>query len=295
MHRSRIVRLALAVAAAGGLVLTSATSASAAPGHAPTINISVTTADGFSMPSVVHAGFVTFSVSSPEVAYHGIQGFRPINGKTAADVVHDLELGVLSDNPADNAAGALALQTDAVLIGLAVTNGSATIDVTVPLEAGTYYFFDLNDFFEGLTPRLHTLNALGSPNWFGLPGFSQVIDATMLGDNPTFISPTSFDSTQNFLVVVSGDEIHEAVFRPVRAGITDDYINTFYDAVVNGTPRPPSPWTGGQTGLQAMSPGRWAVVHITITGSYALICYVPSDETGLPHGYTGMHKVVTFS
>jgi hypothetical protein len=301
MHlmRARLVQAAIAVAGGAGLLLASGTAANAspAPNLAPVINVSVTTADGFSLPSVVHAGFVTFNFSSPESDYHGIQGFRPENGKTAADVVHDLELGVLSDSASDNALGATLLQTDATLVGGAVTNGTGTISVTIPLDAGTYYFFDLNDFFAGFSPvRLHTLNVLGRFTWFGLPSFTSVIDAAMINDEPRFVAPTQLSTQENFLAVVSGDEIHEVVFRPTRDGITDDYISTFYDAVVAGTTRPPSPWIGGQTGLQAMSPGRYAVVRVDITpGPYALICYVPSDESGLPHGYIGMHQMEDLS
>jgi len=45
-----------------------------------------------------------------------------------------------------------------------------------------------------------------------------------------------------------------------------------------------------------MSPGQFAVFHLDLPpGLYALICYVPSDETGLPHAHMGMHQVVTLN
>jgi hypothetical protein len=294
---SRTLQVATAVVATGAIVLFTGNPASASDGGRhddgpPVISITATDAGGFTMPSHVQAGFVTFKIGSPESTYHGIQGFRPQDGKTAADVVHDLELGVLSDSAADNAAGAKALQTDAVLIGGAVTTSFAPISVTIPLEAGTYYFFDLNDFFLGVTPRLHTLKAVGRFHFSKLPRYSAVIEATMNNMEPGFNAPSDVSANGTFLVKVSGDEIHEAVWRHTRPGITDAYVSEFYEAVVAGTTRPPTPWVDSQHGLQAMSPGRWAIIHINFPpGDYALICYVPSDESGLPHGYIGMHTM----
>jgi hypothetical protein len=298
--RTRMFQVAVAVAATGAMVLWSGTSASANSGDnrrgndkPPVISITATDAGGFTLPSHVQAGLVTFKIGSTESTYHGIQGFRPQHGHTAAEVVHDLELGVGSSDPADHAAGAKALQTDAVLIGGAVTSSVAPISVTVPLETGTYYFFDLNDFFLGITPRLHTLKATGRFHWSEIPRFSAVITATMKGAQPGFNAPTDLSAKGTFLIRVTGDEVHEAVFRQTRPGITDAYVTQFYDAVVAGTPRPQSPWLDAQHGLQAMSPGRWAVVHVEFPpGDYSLICYVPSDEDGMPHAYMGMHQEV---
>jgi hypothetical protein len=89
------------------------------------------------------------------------------------------------------------------------------------------------------------------------------------------------------------DEIHDIVWRHAQPGTTDAYLDAYYDAVVNGTPLPgPSPWLEGNThGLQGVSPGRWAVVRVGFAeaGDYAMVCYVPSDETGIPHTLEGMH------
>jgi hypothetical protein len=299
LTRNHLLRSVIAASAAGGLLLSFATPASAHgdEGRPPVISLDVSTAGGFSMPDQVHAGFVTFTISTSETGYHGIQGFRTNNGATVDDVVADLALGVQSSSRADNAEGARRLLNDAVLIGGAVTTPLSPISVTVALQPGTYYFFDLNDFFVPFSPpRLHTLQAVGHFHWAHLPRVSAVITATMSGDDPVFVAPTHLDANGTFLVIVTADEIHEAVLRPVRAGITDDYISTYYDAVVAGTPRPQTPWTGRQFGLQAMSPGRIAFLHMDLpAGDYALICFVPSDESGLPHGYIGMHQVESLS
>jgi hypothetical protein len=304
--RRNLLRLATGVLASGVLVLGSATTAQAKAGvpdyraassfqgHAPTISVNVTTDAGFSLPSHVRSGFVTFKVSTPEPTYHGFQGFRLKNGASVATVLEDFRLGVAAETAEENAAGARGLLQHSTLVGGVVTSSFAPISVTVPLEPGTYYFFDLNDFFNGVAPRIHTLVAVGQPHWSGLPRFSQVILTVMnSADQPRFVAPTDQSATGTFLVVNPADEIHEAVWRSVKPGTTDEYIQQYYDAFLAGHPIA-RPWLDIQHGLQAMSPERFAVIHIDLPpGLYAMLCLVPSDESGLPHAYIGMHQVVT--
>jgi hypothetical protein len=263
-------------------------------GHAPNIDVTVTTDGGFSLPANVRAGFVTFTVSTPEDTYHGWQIFRLKNGATVDQVVHDLTIGVNGDTYQENAEGAAALLNDATLMGGVVTTPYAPISVTLPLDTGTYYVFDIADIFNGVTPRVHEFRAVGTPNWMGLPQYSQVIHAEMQGMDPRFVAPTDEQANGTYLVInAPSDEIHEAVWRQVIPGTTDAYIQQYYDAFLAGTPIA-RPWLDSQHGLQAMSPGQFAVIHIDLPpGDYALICLVPSDDSGLPHAYIGMHLVVT--
>jgi hypothetical protein len=288
-------------AGASGATAAAAAQASALGGRIPVVSVSMSDAGGFSLPGTVHSGLVTFRVSSPEASYHALQGFRLNPGFTVDDIIHDLTLGVLGETGADNALGHQLLLQQAVLVGGVVTAPDGPISITIQLEQGTYYFFDLNDLFLGVTPRVHRLEARGAEVSGGLPKFDAAIVATMSGadDLPIFQNvPATLRHDGTFFFLNASDELHEAVFRPTRDGITDQYITDFYDAVISGGPRPESPWIGAQRGLQALSPNRWAVVHIELnTGPNALICYVPSDEAGppqngLPHGYIGMHNML---
>ena len=297
--------LALAGASAAGASSPAGAAAAQAPtkgGKIPVISVDMTNDGGFSLPGTVRAGLVTFLVTSPEDVFHALQGVRVNPGFTVDDIVHDLTLG-LSEDPADNALGHQLLLQQAVLAGGVVTAPDGPISVTVQLEPATYYFLDLNDFFIGVTPRVHTLVARGAMVGSGLPAYDSVITAAMAADDmPIFQNvPATLRHDGTFLFVNASDELHEAVFRPTRDGITDQYITDFYDAVVSGDPLPASPWIGRQRGLQAISPNRWAIVHIELnTGPNALICYVPSDEAGppqngLPHAYLGMHNMVNLT
>src|SRR2546430_4617862 len=114
--RRKLLRFSTTILASGVLVLGSVTAAqanddqggpsfqsrSSFEGRAPVVSVDVTTDGGFAMPKHVHAGFVTFKVSTPESVYHGFQGFRLKNGATVAQVMEDFRLGVAADTAEEN-------------------------------------------------------------------------------------------------------------------------------------------------------------------------------------------------
>lgn len=264
-------------------------------GHkAPVIPVTLSNASDFKLPKTAHAGFITFKVSSPDANYHALEGLRVNPGHTLAQVMHDFELG-LSDTRSENAQGARQLAEDATLMGGVVTSNYAPMSATLPMTPGTYYFFDQNDVGGPIPVRIHTLKVTGRMNWSGIPRFSSIIGMAIDGNNmPRFVAPTDLQADGNILMYAQGDEIHEAVFRSVRAGTTDAYITQYYKDLDAGLPHAPSPWLDIQHGLQAMSPGQFAILHLDLPpGLYALVCLVPDDVIGLPHSHMGMHQVVT--
>ena len=302
----RAIRISGLLLASAALVLSSQTAAGAndrqgTAGHQGSddgpavISIDVAADGSFSMPDSVHAGFVTFRVSSADAGFHGLQGFSLNRGVTIDQAMSDISLAVSGDI-ATMAQGMQALNRDIVEIGGAVTNPFGAQEVTVALTRGTYYFLDLSTVGSPITPTIRTLHVRGDFERSRLPRFSAVIQATMVNGQPTFHAPSSLPHNGTFLARVSADELHEVVFRPTRPGVTNQYISDFYGAIVNGGTPGPSPWTGIQAGMQSISPGRWAIVHINLPpGPYALVCYVPSDESGWPHAYIGMHQLMTLT
>lgn len=270
---------------------------SAARGHKPiqVVDITMSTTREFTAPTKVHAGWVTFRVGSADSDYHGFEVVRVNPGHTLQEVLNDLQLG-LSDDLASNALGARRLIEDATLMGGVVPTPYAPQEASLPLTPGTYYMFDFAEFNLPTPVNVHTLKVVGHMNWSGMPSFDSVIGMYMSADGmPLFAAPNEFAARSSVLIYGQGDEIHEAVFRAIREGVTDQYISDFYTALDTGQPLPgPSPWTDIQRGFNAMSPGQFAVFHMNLPpGQYALICYVPSDETGLSHAHMGMHQVVT--
>ena len=301
----RMLRIAGSMLTAGALVLSSQAAVNASPAASeaslqqslkdpPVISVNMTTDGGFSLPATVHAGLVTFKVSSPEDGFHALQGFSLNPGVTLDQVKQEID-DALSGDPAIVPTAIAALTSHITEIGGVSTTTYAPQSITIPMAPGTYYFLDVNTINNPpLTPVYHTLRAIGQFKWSRLPNFSAVINMSTEGPL-TFNAPSDLAAKGSFLAFASGDELSQVAFRPVVPGTTDAYISEFYKAVRNGTTRPPSPWTGAPVGMQALSPGRWAIMHIDLPpGPYALTDFVPSNEApGWPHTYIGMHKVVT--
>lgn len=259
------------------------------------VSVTMSTTQEFTAPTKLNAGWVTFRVGSADTDYHGFEVVRPNPGHTIDDILNDLTMG-LGVDPAQEALGARQLVRDGTLMGGVVPSVYAPMEATLPLTPGTYYMFDFAEFDQATPVNVHTLRVVGHMNWAGMPAFDSVVGMYINpAGMPSFAAPTDFSSTGTFLVYGQGDELHEAVFRATRPGITDQYISDFYTALDTGQPLPgPSPWTDIQHGFNAMSPGQFAVFHLDLPpGQYALACYVPSDETGLPHAHMGMHQMVT--
>jgi len=314
---SRVTRRTALVAGGGG-ALAVATAAAARAGDASgtqtadspvrrrVIDVDVTTDGGFQLPSTVPAGLVTFHFHSAEDGYHAIQGFALNPGADLAATIETIRAGVGDDRAAAAAAHRTLLATT-TLVGGAVGIQDPGVTVAIPLDAGTYYFIDYNDYFiEGMaTPRVHTLQVVGPTARVQLPGFdASVIAVPMDHDTATheafgFLSPTALPLDGTYLMINASDEIHDIGWRHAKPGTTDEYLTAYYTAVRNGTPLPgPSPWLEGNLhGLQGVAPGRYAVVSIGFAeaGDYVLVCYVPSAETGVPHTLDGMFLVTHLS
>jgi hypothetical protein len=298
MANVRLLRIAVVAAVTGAFVL-GATAASArnnsAAAAAPVVSVGVTTAGGVSVQPTVQAGNVTFQYSQQDGDEHALQMFRLKPGGSLPAVLQGFSDALAADF-ATRAIGVQAIDHGATLFGGALILPGHAISVTLAVDPGTYYFIDYSDFGV-ITPRVATMEAVGQFQNSSLPQFDSVVVANMPHHQMRFaVTQTSMSATGTFKFVNASDEDHEVVFRPTRDGITDDYVSEFYVAVLAGTPRPPTPWIGIQHGLNPVSPGLWAIVQIDLaSGPHALICYVPSDETGHPHGYEGMHVMVNLS
>ena len=308
----RSFRLAAAVVTAGAVAFATPAAASTVVGaehgkvvvpaswgnKAPVIDVTMTTA-GFDLPDAVHAGFVTFRVGSPEDSYHALQGVSVKPGFTVDQVIADFQLGA-SAVPAERAQGHRDLLAHADLIGGVVTTVEAPLSLTVPLDKGTYYFFDMNELgaVGSAGPVVHTLTAHGNAKWEGMPEFSSVIGMSMHeGDEmPMFHAPDHLAAGSSTLIYNDSEELHEAVWVKVKDGITQAYLDDYYYRINNGLPRLPSPYASTQRGLQAMSPGRFAVLELDLpAGVNALLCLIPDDETGFSHARMGMRQIMTLT
>ncbi|MEZ0069774.1 hypothetical protein ABIA32_005821 [Streptacidiphilus sp. MAP12-20] len=288
-------RLAAAVTTAAlALVGPAVTGGSTASAVTPptTVHVQMTNM-GFALPASVHAGFVTFSVSTKDKTGHDLQGLQLHAHVTVAQIIADIHQAV---NHATSAAGIRALARDATLVGGAAVEPSTTVDSTIPLTKGTYYFFDFDQFFvpKAPPPTFHKLEVecdfVG-----GMPAHKAEIDQVVTKKGPRFHGPKDLDLGSTILVRNKADEIHEAMFQAVNPGIDDAKLSQAFAAIAAGKKPPFNPFAESVSrGLAAMSPGRFQLLKFhPKAGHYAMLCFVPDDKSGIPHAFLGMHKVVT--
>src|SRR5262245_17460287 len=241
------VRVAGSLLASVSLVAASPVSASAKKlKDPPVMSVHVTTYGGLALPSKVHSGPVTFRFATPESGFHAIQGFYLLPGATLEQVYADFG-NAFSGVPELVVEGMAGLNAHIVEVGGAVTSPFAAQEITIPMQKGTTYWFDLADLGDVSPPRTHALRAHGHYKNARLPAFIAVFEATMDGDDPVIRGPSRFPHDGTFLARVTGDELHEIVFRPTRTDftVTDAYISSWYDFLSGRTPTPPpngTPW-----------------------------------------------------
>jgi hypothetical protein len=300
MPRStNLVRSALAGVATGVLLAgapptqASAAHASIAPRRAPVSrHVSVPMgARGFALPRRVHAGWVTFRAHTLDPAGHQLEGFRTLGGATPTQVVDDIKRAVSFD-PGTSVAGTADTRRDAVLVGGPSVDPRTPVSVTIALRAGTYHFFDFDDFFTpGQHVTLHTLQVVGRFSGHAPRAHGRVVE-TMVNGHPRFLGPARLPARRTIKVVNTGDELHELLIARVKPGTTDRQVQSYY---ASGSTDPASyALEPALRGVAAMDPGRVAYVrfHHLRAGRYSLLCFVPDDMTGLPHVAEGMHHVV---
>ncbi|NUR04288.1 MAG: hypothetical protein HOY79_49640 [Streptomyces sp.] len=249
---------------------------------------------GFSLPTSLPAGFTTFRATTADPTGHALQGFQLNKGVTLAQVESEFKR-VVSSNPATDASAIRALERDVTAVGGPTVDPATAVSATLPLTAGTYYFFDFSTLFApGQPVRFLKVSVTGrfannEPRHHG-----EIIQTERNG-KPRFIVPAHLNLNDTFLVRNdTKTEFHEAVFQQVKPGTTDTDVQAAFDATAHGKKPPSNPFTEqAMRGAGALSPGRSQLLHFEPSaGLYALLCFIPDDQSGLPHAFEGMHQVV---
>ncbi|MEU1071144.1 MULTISPECIES: hypothetical protein [unclassified Streptomyces] len=250
-------------------------------------------ASGIHAPDTAQAGLVAFHVRTDDPKGHFLQAFRPHRGVSVRKVLADLGKAV-SRKPAAAARGISAVRDEAELLGGAQVTPSVPETFTTPVGAGPVVLLDFTAFLADpahpVTRVLHLRDG-SSGDLADFPDSIVITRETAKG--PRFDVNGLRRAGENVLVHNASDEIHEMGLQPVKRGTTDAQLQKFFASTPSGRP----PFTGPSLGLGAISPGRTALLqtHHLPPGTYALLCFVPDDKTGIPHVAEGMHKVVVLT
>ncbi len=251
-------------------------------------------ASGIQAPDNHESGLVSFRVKTDDPAGRQLQVIRPHQGVTIDQVLKDLA-GAVGNDPAVGAASIKAVNGEAEALGGAFVTPTVKEEFTEEISDGPVYLLDFTAFLADPTkPVLKTLDLCG-PNGRHLAKFPHAIviqRETTAG--PRFDTHDVDSANGTILVHNAAPEIHEMEIQPVAPGTTDAQIQAYFDAILQGKQPPPAPFTGPPAGLSAISPDHTALLdtHGLPPGTYALLCFVPDDQNGLPHAFLGMHKVV---
>lgn len=255
-------------------------------------------ASGIQAPDSAPGGLVTFHVTTDDPAGRGLQVFRPNDGVSVDQVLDDFTKAVTSADPADTASAIAAVQHDAQLLSGATVTPAVAGSATTEITPGTVYLMDFTAFFEDPSaPVIRALELCAGPsaNLAEFPDGIVIEEETAGG--PRFRTENVTLADGHFLVRNASDQIHEMMLQRVPDGTTDEQLQAFFDAILAGNPPPDAGPPDFAVGLGAMSPGRTALYHAENLppGTYALICFIPDHENGLPHAFLGMHKVVVLA
>ena len=293
--------LAASALAAGALTPAAPASASASASanevSAATVDVRAG-GDGVTLnPNAVRAGQIKFNVRTTNAANGSdVLMFRPTGHSTIATVLADFRQA-FSEVAETRARGMRDLTKHARFYGLAEVEPGNPASVAETLRSGTYYLLDSGSLRIGV-PKLTLL---------------RVHDAKRADEVTTETRKENSDAARRVLVSMtsadrfhapsvlpahgavsvrnSSDALHEMKLFPVKVGTTDKAVQTWLDAGAKGDP--PFFVAGPTVGLNLISPRRRVQLSYQLpAGAYLLFCEVPDDNTGRPHIFMGMHKVV---
>jgi hypothetical protein len=251
----------------------------------------------------VEAGTVSFEVSSTnEMTAEGggseISLFTLKDGRSLDDFFAGLE-EEFSATPEVAAKGTRDLLDAAVFRGLAEVAPDHPETVTESLPAGTYYLMDLGGFAGTGRPELTTLDMRedndgdkdGSDDG-DADGSDLRSDLTVRTEGDRFHAPDTWPHQGTYTFDNEDDTAHFMIMAPVEPGTTDEQVQAAFDNP-DLTQAPDFALEGPIGGNDVVSPGYdLQLTYDLPPGTYVLLCFVADEETGIPHAFMGMHKVV---
>jgi len=292
MRRS-MLRSAAVLMTAGALVAVGTSSALAGP--SPVVQVVQVVGNGSSVhlsTNSVKAGVVRFNVSTTVPLASGgdseISLIRLRSGVTLTKLLADFK-DEFTDYPSIAARGTRELVRDASFHGLADVVQGFPMSVTERLAAGTYYLLDTGTAqptLSSFTPFRVRYDYTSSAQ----PALRSQFTVKLTSAD-RFVAPRYWAHKGTITVANVSDTIHFMNLVPVKRGTTDKQIQKYFDSGVQAPP--PFALQGPSEGSDVQSPGTSLQLTYNLpAGTYALLCFVADDVTGMPHAVMGMHKVV---
>ena len=226
-------------------------------------------------PSRVPAGTVAFQVISRDGRFHQMQVARLHKGYTLSDAQSDFGKAFRGDVQAVRR-----LDHRVTFRGGAPAHKSGYPgQVVMDLPAGRFYVFDQDG--QGLAV-LHVFGHAGHQP--GVP-HQGMITANTYGFQVTRLPASGWLKMRNI-----SDQPHFVAMTRVKESTTRRMVAR---AAHHPSNRKPSWVLHAGTDSSVISPYRHVVLHYRLpAGKYLIACFWPDDDTGMPHFYMGMWKLV---
>lgn len=160
----------------------------------------------------------------------------------------------------------------------------------IVLQPGRYYVADIQRFLQ--TGQATTLSVIGFVHRHAyLPYVGQSLRMVNTPAGSRFAVNGYGKKLHDGWLRIENDaypEIHFAELLQVKPGTTNQDLTNFFNGKGDPTIK-----NGANEGTGVISPGvavNWWL-HLP-TGTYAVLCFITDDETGMAHVFMGMHTVV---
>lgn len=271
--RSGIAPAVLALAAIFGL---STGAARAGAPSRPAVTLTITDAS-MSIPVTVPAGYTAITVINNGSMPHEASFVRVNPGVTLDQVIAFAPTAISSQDVADFVAFLKLVQFYG---GVSGVDPDSSVAVVVNLTPGTYAVADTEHFDAGL---FASFTVAGPASDVAPP----LADATVTERDFAFDAPATIPAGLRTLEVRNiGAQSHELSLARLDPGYT---VQDVLAALQQGQEGPPPPWVHKATSIEPQGPGltQWVTLNLT-PGTYAMLCFMPDVNTGMPHALEGM-------
>lgn len=297
--RRRPTVTSLAALAAGVLVVgcgdddKASTDAAKAPATPATFAVEAT-AEGkkkksIEFPASVKAGLVTLTLNNADSVPRSAQILRVEGDHTVDDVLKVV-------NAEEDGAKIPSWMQDGG--GLGSTKPGVTASATQVLAPGKYVIWDDEGGDEG--PNNSDLGAKGEFTVTGpasdaeLPAQPATVTATDDGDKEySFEFKGLKAGTNQVRFENTGEELHHALFFPIRKGVTIDEVKKAFESEEEPDGPPPVDFEKG-VGTTVIDEGIAQNITLDLAaGRYAVVCFIGDRDGGEPHVAQGMLEELT--
>jgi hypothetical protein len=269
---------ALSAVAMCGIALAGASSAGAA-GTIPVVRVHMSSTHiRLSTGNTLHAGRVIYRVVTAK-GDHTLQIARLHKGYTLQEAGQDLNKAFQGDVTAIRR-----VDSHITFRGGAETRPNHPGRFSISLSKGTYVFTDQNSnaftmvTVVGTAPARPSIPVQGSITAYSY-GFG--------------VSPT-LPADGWIRAFNQADQPHFIVFQRVKASTTNAMVRKAFAAGLSGPQ--PSWLLKATTSMGVITPYFGEKLHIDLpAGKYLIACFWPDDDTGMPHAFMGMWKLVRLS